>query len=180
MKASGKVLQHKLALAVWEQAHADGAEEAVERALGAVTRALRVSPKLRQVLLHPGIGLEAKMNLLRRLLPLRGAAADLLHLMVEQRSLRLLGGVLRTYRSLRAMRAAEVAATAMTAAPLSRPEIEQIRTVLERVLKRRVKLAVKTQKNLLGGLMIQVGERRVDGTVKGAFDRLERQLLAAS
>lgn len=179
MKAGGKALQHKLALAVWEQAQADGVEESVEKSLESVARTLRASPKLRQVLQHPGVKIEAKMDLLQRILRPNPVTAGLLQVMVEGRSLKLLGGVLRTYRSLRAVRAREVSATAVTATPLSRMEVEKIQAVLERALKKKVRLAVKIQKSLLGGLMIQVGERRLDGTVKGTFDRLERQLLAA-
>lgn len=180
MKTGGKALRYKLALAVWVQAQADGVEESVERSLESVVRALRASPKLRQVLQHPGVRVEVRMDLLRRILQPNPVIAGLLQVMVEQRSLKLLAGVLRTYRSLRAVRSREVSATAVTATPLGRAEVERIKRVLERSLNKKVRLMVKTQKNVLGGLMIQVGERRLDGTLKGAFDRLERQLLSAT
>ena len=65
------------------------------------------------------------------------------------------------------------------AAPISAAEEGKIRETLERSLGRKVRISIRKEKELIGGMMIRVGERIVDGTVKGAFDRLERQLVAA-
>lgn len=120
------------------------------------------------------------MRLLDSIVPLSGPARDLVEALVVRRSLSVLAGVVRAYRSLAERKSPEVRATVSVAAGLSAGEMAQVRTVLERALGKRVRLAMRTDRDLVGGMLIQVGETIVDGTVKGAFDRLERQLVQAA
>lgn len=181
-KATGRgtgALKYRLAEALWGVTGPESRAEA-EKALEAVSRALQASPRLRQLLIHPGIELEAKMGLLESIAALPGPVRELVEALVVRRSLAAAGGVLRAYRSLAERRSPEVRATVLVPEALSVEEAEQVRGVLEKSLGKRVKLSVRTRRDLLGGLLIQVGETIVDGTVKGALDRLERRLVQAA
>ena len=180
MRRASRALQHRLARALWEAVADSGVDAgSVENALDDAGRALRASSRFRQILGHPGVELKAKMDLLESIVPLRGPARDLMEALIARRALGALGGVLRTYRSLAAREATEVRATVSVATALSAAEREAIRETLERSLGRKVAVSVRRERELIGGMMIQVGERIVDGTVKGAFDRLERSLVTA-
>ncbi len=181
MRGGGRKLQHQLGLALWRrvaESARNGAEESAERSLAAAVRALRMDSRLRHLLLHPGLSVEERLKLLKSLVPLDSTTEDLFRALIGRRAIGLLGGVLRTYRSLRDERAEEARAIVDVAAPISSREAGDIRSALERALGRKVRIKVRTRPAVLGGFMIRVGGRIIDGTVSGAFDRLERQLLA--
>jgi F-type H+-transporting ATPase subunit delta len=180
MKRSARSLQHELAMAAWKRAGEDGSETATGRALGAVAATLRASGHLRQLLLHPRVDARSKMKLLGTIVKLSGASGPLLEAVVNRRALGLVGGISREYDSLMAARAREATVRIWSADGLSKAELDSLRRVLARAVGKPVKLVLERRKDLIGGLLVQVGERIVDGTVKGAFARLEKKLVEKS
>jgi F-type H+-transporting ATPase subunit delta len=175
----GRALQHELAQGAWRASGASGAE-ATGRSLTAVARILARSAKLRQVLLHPRVPMASKDELLRSLADLTPASTAVVHTLITRRSLGLAGGVARSFESLRTSRSRETLVLVRSAGALSKAEVAQLAAVLATALGKPVKLAVSTDRALLGGLEVRIGETIVDGTVKGAFDRLEQTLLSES
>jgi F-type H+-transporting ATPase subunit delta len=133
---------------------------------------------LRQVLLHPGVPSERKTALLKEAANAGEAVSMLLKVLAERRSLSLASGVGRAYEAVKAGMSREMPVRAVSAVPLKRDELAELRAVLERSLGRPVRLETVVRRDLLGGLLVEVGEKRIDGTLKGAFDRLEREMLA--
>jgi len=178
MKGSAKALQHSCALALWSEASAAGREAETDGELARTAKALRASPELRQLLLHPGVPDGRKAALLKEAVGAGESVATLLKVLADRQSLGLAGGVYRAYRTVRAGMSREAPVKVVSAVPLKRDEAAELKAVLERSLGRPVRLELGTRRELLGGLMVEVGERRIDGTLKGAFDRLEREMLA--
>jgi ATP synthase F1 delta subunit len=152
----------------------------VERDLAVAGSLVREHPKLRQVLLHPTFPVARKLDLAGRVMKVCAPVKELLSTLIELRALRIIGRVARAYRSIRAAKASEAAVAVFSAVRLSAAECGQIRDALEHCLGKPVKLVVKTDRNLLGGVLVKAGERIIDGTIKGAFDRLEREILSSS
>lgn len=175
----GRALQHELAQRAWRAAGPDGAE-ATGRSLTAVAKVLSRSAKLRQILLHAAVPAARKDELLAGLAPVTPAAAGVMQTLIARRALGLAGGVARSFESLRAARSKETLVVVRAAGALTKAEVSQLSAVLATALGKPVKLAVSTDRSLLGGIEVRIGETIVDGTVKGAFDRLEQQLLSDS
>ena len=175
----GKALQHELAQAAWRAAGETGAE-ATGRSLTAVAGILARSAKLRQILLHPAVAVPRKFELVGGLAPLTPAAQAVLQTLIRRRALGLAGGVARSFEALRAARSRETLVRVRAAGSLTAPERAQLVAVIAKALGKPVKLAVSTDRSLVGGLELRIGETIVDGTVKGAFDRLERALMTDS
>jgi F-type H+-transporting ATPase subunit delta len=177
MKGSAKALQHSCALALWSEASVSGREAETEAELARTARALRASPELRQLLLHPGLTQERKAALLKEAVGAGESVAMLLRVLADRSALGLASGVYRAYRAVRIGMSREAPVKVVSAVPLKKDETEELKAVLERSLGRPVRLELSARRELLGGLLVEVGERRIDGTVKGAFDRLEREML---
>ena len=71
-------------------------------------------------------------------------------------------------------------ATATSALPLDPDEIQALTEQLERLTGGRVELDVQVDPSLLGGLVVRVGDRLIDGSVRGRLERLRNQLVSGA
>jgi F-type H+-transporting ATPase subunit delta len=99
-----------------------------------------------------------------------------LTLMGKNRRLRYLGATVEAFLSLLAEKAGEYFADVFSAKPLSEAEQRKLVDRLEKTMKGKVYLRMGTDPDLLGGVIVKVGSRQIDATVKGKLATLERQL----
>ena len=71
-------------------------------------------------------------------------------------------------------------ATATSASSLTADEVRALTQRLERYTGGRVELAVEVDPSLLGGLVVQVGDRLIDGSVRSRLERLRNQLVSGA
>ena len=71
-------------------------------------------------------------------------------------------------------------ATAISAAPLAEDEIRALTERLEGLTGGKVELEVQVDPSLLGGLVVRVGDRLIDGSVRGRLERLRNRLVAGT
>lgn len=179
MKASERALQHQLALMAFRQAETAGDVEETGRTLERAGSIVRRHFDLRQVLMHPSVPAERKLELVRALVPVKGTAEAVLRAVLDRRLAGLLSGVARAFGAVAAAQSATATVRVEAAAPLAKAEVARIQETLERSMHRPVRLKIVTKRELIGGLRVVTGELVIDGTVKGALDRLGRELEAA-
>jgi F-type H+-transporting ATPase subunit delta len=146
--------------------------------------------ELRQVLEHP----EALPVLHNRSIPdeRRQAAAaalvgdrvgpegtNLARLLVDAGRLDELEEIIAEFGRLADEDAGRVRATAITAVPLADPDADRLRGDLARRLGREVRLEARVDPAIVGGLVVQVGDRVFDGSVATRLRLLRRQLAEA-
>ena len=105
---------------------------------------------------------------------------NLLLLLMRRRRLAHAGRVAADFRRLYNRRAGIVEATATSAAPLS---ADEVRTLRERIAAiagtgRQVDLQLAVDPSLLGGITVRLGDKLIDGSVRGRLERLRGQLAA--
>lgn len=71
-------------------------------------------------------------------------------------------------------------ATITSAAPLTQDELRALTQRLEQQTGGRIALDVKVDPSLLGGLVVRVGDRLIDGSVRGRLERLRNQLVSGA
>jgi F-type H+-transporting ATPase subunit delta len=81
--------------------------------------------------------------------------------------------MIEAYLAKLAERRGEVTAAITTAQPLSEPQLEALREHLRRTVGRRVFVDAQVDPRLLGGLIVKVGSRMVDGSVESKLRRLQ-------
>lgn len=69
-----------------------------------------------------------------------------------------------------------VEAVAITAVPLSDEDKNKLVAKLEQVTGKTVKLSNEIDKSILGGVMVKIGDKVIDGTLKGKLDNIKDEL----
>jgi F-type H+-transporting ATPase subunit delta len=96
----------------------------------------------------------------------------------QNNRLDLLPAIASAYREALDERAGRVRVWVRSAAPLGDSERDDLRRTLAQSLGKEPILAIRVDPELLGGLLIQVGDRVYDSSVRSRLDALRTQLLA--
>ena len=71
-------------------------------------------------------------------------------------------------------------ATATSAAPLGQEEVRAIEARLAELTGGRISLETDVDPSLLGGVVVRIGDRLIDGSVRGRLERLRNQLASGA
>jgi F-type H+-transporting ATPase subunit delta len=171
----------RYAEAAFEVAMRDGT---LERWRSELDRAASLAGDRRAVAIfaNPAIAVEKRAAALRDMLSDRvsGPVLNLVQLMLRRGRIEELPRVASEFRRLDDDRQGIVHATVTSAAELTQDEIRELTARLERSTGGRVALDVEVDPSLLGGLVVRVGDRMIDGSVRGRLERLRNQLLAGA
>lgn len=138
------------------------------------------SPEVVALLQAPGARPEERLRAIRQALPEAGGLAhNLLALLARLQALALLPRILQEFQGLVDAYQGVQAVEAFSAIPLGPGEEERLREHLEEVLGKRVRFTVRVDPNLLGGLIIKVGDHWMDGSLRGRLQALHEALAEA-
>jgi F-type H+-transporting ATPase subunit delta len=135
-------------------------------------------PGLRRALLHPGLGTDRRRGALAALAQKAGASTllrRLLDLLAARDRVALLPEVVEAYAELANGARGVVSAEAVSAVALG----EAQRRALAAALGDSVELRTRVDPALVGGLLVRMGGRTYDGTVRTQLAALRRRLAAA-
>ncbi len=107
-------------------------------------------------------------------------ALNLIGLMLRRGRIDQLPRVAAEFRRLDNARQGITLATATSAAPLTQDEVQALTGRMEQLTGGRVELDVQVDPSLLGGLVVRVGDRMIDGSVRGRLERLRNQLVSGA
>ncbi len=108
---------------------------------------------------------------------------NLVDLLVSKNSVDSIAGVYSAYTRLMDQHLGLQRVEITTAVPLENAETERINSFVVGLVQREVVLTTKVDESILGGLVIQIGDRLLDGSTKARLDALRKQLhteIAAS
>jgi F-type H+-transporting ATPase subunit delta len=113
--------------------------------------------------------------------PLAGRQVlNLIKLMLRRGRIEELPRVAAEFRRLDDERQDITHATATSAAPLAPDEVRALTAKLEQSTGGRIALDVQVDPSLLGGLVVRVGDRLIDGSVRSRLERLRNQLVSGA
>ena len=105
-----------------------------------------------------------------------GIAANFVGVAARNRRLFLLPAVIAQFRALVSAHKGEVAAEVTSAKALTAAQQEALRAKLAKVVGRDVRLAAKVDPAILGGLVVRVGSRMVDSSLKTKLNNLRNAM----
>ncbi len=97
--------------------------------------------------------------------------------LVKNRRLPMLSAALNAVRTEIGKRRGEVAASVQSAHALSADQTKALQAAISQALGRNVAMNVSVNKDLIGGLVVQVGSTLVDASVKRKIERLSRAMM---
>lgn len=155
-----------------------GAFDETAIAMEALSDILFENPKLKHLLQIQQRPQELKANVLKEIgkkANLGNAIEGLVDAMAAGGDLALLPDV--TKAVLKITREEIVIARVTTARPLEPAQEKNLQERLQDKFNKRVKMKVKEDPELLGGLKVQVGDTVIDSSLRGRLDRLRDQLI---
>ena len=166
--------------AAFEIALRDGTVETWRRDLDAASVTLG-SGELESVLANPAIPLDQRVAVAEKVFAsLSGPARNLVLLLVRRNRIGQLPRVAAEFRRLDDRRNGVTHATATSAAKLPADEVKAITARLEELTGGQIALDTDVDPSLLGGVVVRVGDRLIDGSVRGRLERLRNQLAAGT
>jgi F-type H+-transporting ATPase subunit delta len=134
------------------------------------------------VLANPAIPIDQRMTALDQMLGDRASegARNLIRLLLRRGRIEALPRVAAEFRRLDDARQGITHATATSATALTDDEVRQLTARLEQSTGGRIALDVEVDPSLLGGIVVRVGDRLIDGSVRGRLERLRNQLISGA
>jgi F-type H+-transporting ATPase subunit delta len=171
----------RYAEAAFEVALRDGTVDAWRAELDAAA-AIASDETVRRMLANPAVALEARTAIAEATfgLVVGRPVLNLIGLMLRRGRIEQLTRVAAEFRRLDNARQGITPATATSAAPLTPDEIRVLTQRMEQFTGGRVELDLQVDPSLLGGLVVRVGDRLIDGSVRGRLERLRNQLVSGA
>lgn len=174
-------LAGRYASALFDLAAEAGTVTAVESDLETLERALAESADLRDLSTNPLVGREAQGKAIEAVaaqLGLSDLTKKFLGTLAANGRLSKMGDVARAFHTIAAAQRGEVTAQVTSAHALTDSQVEQLRQKLTAREGRTVKLSTKVDPDLLGGLVVTVGSKRIDGSIRTRLNSLAQAMKA--
>jgi F-type H+-transporting ATPase subunit delta len=155
--------------------------DVVHAELGEFATAVDEVPELRNLLSNPQIDRDERAAALREILADAGeVVCNLVLLLSEKGRTAQLDEVYREFDELVAAEAGRLTVELTTAYELSDDEASSILKKIEQSSGRTVEATRSVDPRLIGGIVLQVGSYRLDGSVRGRLTRLRHDLVTRS
>lgn len=169
----------RYAEAAFQLATRDGTIETWRRELELA--AAMTDGQLMAVLANPALPLDERLDAANRVLSnLSQSVRNIVLLLVRRHRIEQLPRVVAEFVRLDERRQGITHATATSAAPLTDLEVKALTARLEQMTGGRIALETDIDADLLGGLVVRVGDRLIDGSVRGRLERLRNQLTSGA
>lgn len=165
----------RYATAVFELARDGDGLDTLERDVDTLSAALRESEDLRhaiEVPIYSRSATSGAMAAVAAKLGLSDTFANTLRLMASKRRLFVLPAMLTQLREMIAEAKGEVTAEVTTARPLSDAQRDKLAETLKAQVGRDVKMDVAVDEALIGGLVVKVGSRMIDTSIRTQLTQL--------
>jgi F-type H+-transporting ATPase subunit delta len=165
----------RYATALFDLAQEEHAIESVGADLSRFQKLLDESEDLRRLVRSPVFSAEDQLAALDAILAradIGGLAANFIRLVTRNRRLFAIADMIKAYRALVALSKGEVAAEVTSAEPLADAHLEELKAAIKASNGRDVDLALKIEPAILGGLIVKVGSRMVDNSLKTKLQNL--------
>ncbi len=175
------IVADKYSTAIFELAKEQNMLEQMEQDLSYVKEVMAEQPDLRHVLVHPVIEGEDKCKLLAKLFDgnVHKFALQFLYVMIKRRREGYIVPAITSFIT-KAREARNILEAKVTvASALGAVEESKLRDKLKALTGKDVVLDIITDPSIIGGLVVQMGDKRIDGSVERRLQELEKSLLKA-
>ncbi len=155
--------------------------------LAVLARAIETKPWFRRLLEDPRLPAERQLALVLAAvddpqcdISVPREVRNFVGVVVKNRRAALLERIIAAYRALDAQRRGEETAEVVSAVPLDDTQRAQIIAALNRAGHARVRLVERLDPTILGGLVVKIGSRLYDSSIKSRLQRLAHAMKGAA
>jgi F-type H+-transporting ATPase subunit delta len=174
------VIAEKYALALFEAARDRKVVSEMGRELKSLMGALSASKELVRMLAHPSITPKEKLTALDAVLPQKPSElfGRFLALLLEKKRGGEIASVAECYEKFEFTAEGKAPVRVLTASPLTSAQKEALSQKLADTFRVKPEIREEVQPELLGGMVLILGDRRLDASVLGQLERLKQSLLS--
>lgn len=182
MENSGGItasLQGRYASALYDLASEQGFVTAVESDLEKLDEAIRGSADLDALIRSPQVSREAAGGAIggvAGVLGLSELTRNFLGVLAHNRRLSALPEIVRAFGSIAAAARGEVTAEVTSAHPLSDDQLAALAAKLKEREGKTIKIKATVDPELLGGLVVKIGSRQIDGSIRTRLNSLAQAM----
>ena len=172
----------RYATALFELARDQNLVDAVKADLDKFDALLNESADLKRLVRSPVFAADAQSKALSAVLDkagIAGIAANFLKVLTANRRLFAVADVIRAYRALVAKFKGETTADVTVAEALSDKNLDALKVALKSVTGKDVALNVKVDPSIIGGLVVKLGSRMVDGSLRTKLNSIKHAMKEA-
>jgi len=169
----------RYATALFELALEEKAVETVERDLNRFASALDAVEDLRRLVRSPVFTADEQERAIAAILEqmeIEGLTANFLKLIARNRRLFAAPDMIKAFRALLARHRGQTSAEVTSALPLSEGQLRALQTALKAALHKEIQLDQKVDATLLGGLVVKVGSRMIDSSLRTKLNSLKQTM----
>lgn len=155
---------------------------ALRQELSEAAVALSTHPELAALLSHPALSVDKKKSLVAAVFAPERASEllrRLLGLLVEANRTELLPAIASSYAALLNAHHNVAAADVVSATPIEKDQLDAIAGALKRATGMGIELKTSLEPALLAGVVVKIGGRHFDGSVRGRLQALRARLTGA-
>ncbi|PLS21960.1 F0F1 ATP synthase subunit delta [Neptunicoccus cionae] len=169
----------RYATAVFELAKEANELPALEKDLDALTAALEESTDFVELISNPVYTrdeMAAAVAAIGKKMKLTSTVANTLGLMAQKRRLFVLPALIDTVKGMIAEEKGEVSAEVTAAKKLTKAQEEKLTKTLKASVGKDVKVNVTVDESLIGGLIVKVGSKMIDSSIKSKLSNLQNAM----
>ena len=178
MENSGGIqasLSGRYATALFGLARDEKAIDAVSNSLAGLKAALTESDDFRRLTTSPLVGRDEAVKAVAAVaasMKLDTVTTNFLGVLAQNRRLGQLGAVIRAFGQLAARHRGETTAEVTSAHPLEADQVEALKAKLKSQLGRDVAVDLTVDPAILGGLIVKIGSKQIDGSIRTKLNTL--------
>jgi F-type H+-transporting ATPase subunit delta len=172
----------RYATALFELARDQKSVDSIKADLDRFEAMLVDSADLRRLVRSPVFAAEAQLRALSAVLDqtgISGISANFLKVLTANRRLFAVGDVIRAFRALVAKFKGEATADVTVAETLNDKNLDALKTALRTVTGKDVALNVKVDPSIIGGLVVKLGSRMVDSSLRTKLNSIKHAMKEA-
>jgi F-type H+-transporting ATPase subunit delta len=175
---SDVIVAKRYARALFEVAKERGIISQVQQELKAVVEVVKANADFRNLLNHPNIDASAKADFLNNVFAnkLSEPVFGTLHLLVKKGRQNLLNVVYSDFVTIANEKTGQALAVVTSAFALSQEEQAHIAAEFGKITGKTIQVETVTNKALIGGIQVRIGDRLYDGSLAGKLDRMKKSL----
>ncbi|MFH0948684.1 MAG: ATP synthase F1 subunit delta [Elusimicrobiota bacterium] len=127
---------------------------------------------------NPFVDENTKTDIIKNVFPhISETVFNLLLLLIKKNEIKSLSKIIEKYNELILSSKNTVRAKVISAEKLKNSVSEKVKDIIEKITKKNVLLVEETDKSIVGGLIIKAGDLVIDGTIRGKFEEIGRELI---
>ncbi len=166
----------RYATALFELAQEANAVDAIGADLATFQALMDESDDLKRLVRSPVFSAEDQISALEALCAqagIKSLALNFIKLAAQNRRLFVLSDMIKAYRALVAQSKGEISAEVISADTLSPKHLDDLKAAIKASVGRDVQLSTRVDSSILGGLIVKVGSRMVDNSLKTKLQNLK-------